>query len=114
MKSTQQALALMGVARRPVLTEQWLIDRLPDAHEALLCQYRQSGMTEQAVGDALGLDKGHQSRVLNGGAHFPTRKLRALQDVTGSVAMAQWLADRAGYRLVKKEAHEMPHWSQQA
>jgi len=96
---TQRTMPLVGEARRPALADKALIERLPDAHQAVLLQIQLSGLTDETVCDALGMDKGHFSRCRTGSAHFPTRKLGDLQDLCGNTALAQYLAHRAGCEL---------------
>lgn len=95
----QQKLAVMGETRKTSLADRELIERCPTAHQAALLQIQLSGLTDESVCDSLGIDKGHFSRMRTGTAHFPTRKLGALQDLCGNAALAQWLARAAGYEL---------------
>lgn len=100
----QRTMPLAGEARRPVLADRALIERLPDAHQAVLLQIQLSGLTDEYVCDVLRMDKGHFSRCRTATAHFPTRKLALLQDVCGNTALAQYLAHRAGYDLKERDA----------
>lgn len=100
----QTELAVIGETRKPSLADRDLITRCPDSHQAVLLQIQLSGLTDEYVCDALGMDKGHFSRCRTGTAHFPTRKLGELQDLTGNTALAQFLAHRAGFDLRKVDA----------
>jgi hypothetical protein len=51
------------------------------------------------IAEALGIDKGHWTRIMQGGAHFPTNKLRALQYVCGNWAPLQYQTWEAGFEM---------------
>lgn len=95
----QTELAVVGETRQTSLADRELIERCPTAHQAALLQIQLSGLTDESICDELGIDKGHFSRMRTGSAHFPTRKLGALQELCGNAALAQWLARQAGFEL---------------
>lgn len=97
--TSQRTMPLAGEARRPALVDRALIGRCPNAHQAVLLQIQLSGLTDEAICDELGMDKGHFSRCRTASAHFPTAKLGRLQELCGNTALAQWLAAQAGMEL---------------
>ena len=51
------------------------------------------------IAEQLGIDRGHWTRMMQGQAHFPTNKLKALMEVCGNYAPMQWLAGATGFEL---------------
>lgn len=81
-----------GVAemRQPVLVEPALIRMCKDELEAVNLCIDMSRMSDEALCERLGIDKGHFSRIRKGRAHFPTAKRLALMWLAGNWAPIQY------------------------
>lgn len=51
------------------------------------------------IAETLGIDKGHWTRIMQGQAHFPTNKLRALQYACGNWAPLQFQNWESGFEM---------------
>lgn len=58
-------------------------------------------LSNQAVCDELGIDKGHWSRIMQGRAYFPNSKLPDLMRLCGNIAPLQYLASAMGYQIMR-------------
>jgi hypothetical protein len=58
-----------------------------------------SHVKHYALAEALGVDRGHWTRMMQGQAHFPTNKLGLLMEKCGNYAPMQFLAREAGFEL---------------
>lgn len=61
-----------------------------------------SGHTHEFLGEKLGIDKGHFSRIMQGKAWFPDTKRIDLMNLCGNRAPAQFDAVMTGCDLVEK------------
>jgi plasmid maintenance system antidote protein VapI len=67
-----------------------------------------SKYTHTTVAKKLGVDPGHWTRMMQGGAHFPTNKIKALMDVCRNYAPLQWLNMQMGMEMYENpEAMEL-------
>ena len=55
------------------------------------------------VGDELGIDPGHMTRIMQGRAHFPDSKSCDLMRLCGNIAPMQYEAQAMGYQLSQDE-----------
>lgn len=95
----QRQIPLLAEARTPELVDPALIERLDSEDEAILLCVHLSRLSHEAVCSRLGIDKGHWSRILQGRAHFPTRKRLSLMQLCGNLAPIQYEALRSGLSL---------------
>lgn len=95
----QTEMPVHGATRSPAFVDRALIQKCPNAHQAVLLQIQLSGLTDESICDDLRMDRGHFSRCRTATAHFPTAKLGRLQELCGNTALAQWLAMQAGCEL---------------
>lgn len=58
-----------------------------------------SKYTHTTVAKKLGIDPGHWTRMMQGGAHFPTNKIKALMEVCRNYAPLQWLNLHMGMQM---------------
>lgn len=58
-----------------------------------------SGLSGEYLADALGIDKGHWSRIRSGRAHFPAKKRLRLMELCGNLLPLQFEAQKMGFRL---------------
>lgn len=70
--------------------------------EALNLCMNLSHLSDEAIRDHLGIDKGHFSRIRKGRGNFPPNKRVALMDFCGNLAPVQYEAWRVGRELVER------------
>lgn len=99
----QQKLRLIGEVRTPRFADADLIAGLPTFRSALRHAVNRSGIDQEAVAEALGIDPASFSRMIreprNVAARpreFPHEKLPDFYAVTGSLAPLQWACSRIG------------------
>lgn len=95
----QFKLALPGVGVRPpgaafTLNQARAIGSMQGALEMSM---RCSGLLAKDFQLALGLDKGHWSRIENGDAPFPLQKLDQFMTIAGNEIPLIWSAERRGW-----------------
>ena len=71
--------------------------------EALNLCMNLSNMSDEAIRDHLGIDKGHFSRIRKGRGNFPPNKRVALMQLCGNLAPVQYEALRMGYALQEQD-----------
>lgn len=76
-----------------------VIRHCEDLLDAVRLAVHMSNYSHEHICGQLGIDKGHWSRIMQGRAHFPTNKFRALMELSGSLAPLQFLAYSMGYTL---------------
>jgi hypothetical protein len=99
----QRQLPMLGEVKRPELVNSELLSKLEDEHDAVLLCIHLSKLSHEYICGALGIDKGHWSRIVQGRAHFPTRKRIALMRLCGNYAPVQFEAATIGYKLFPDE-----------
>jgi len=70
--------------------------------EALNLCMNLSNLSDEAIRDSLGIDKGHFSRIRKGRGNFPPNKRVALMELCGNLAPVQYEAWRVGRDLVER------------
>lgn len=84
---------MLGEVRKPDHVEVRLLRQCQTMLEAVhLCIQMSRGLKHYALADALGIDRGHWTRMMQGHAHFPLNKLSDLMARCGNYAPLQWLA----------------------
>lgn len=88
----------LAVVGKPQPLPDDIVRRCKDAREALLLviDQRVPKRTEGDVAALIGMSKQHFSKVLLGKGHFPTAKIRALQEVCGNLAFTQYMNMECG------------------
>lgn len=99
----RQLSPFLGELQKPSLAEPALVSRCGDEHDAVLLCIHLSKLPHEYISRALGIDKGHWSRIVQGRAHFPTRKRIALMRLCGNYAPIQYEANVIGYKLFADE-----------
>lgn len=94
--SNQRQIPILGEARQPSLVPCDLIGRCADEHEAVLLCVHLSKLSNETICGALGIDKGHWSRMMQGRASLPSRKRLELMRLCGNLAPIQFEAMQAG------------------
>ncbi len=92
----------VGEARRPELADWSLIKKCSSRLDAIRLCIQLSALSNEAVGDLLGIDKGNFSRMMNGRANFPDAKSVKLMELCGNYAPLQYEAWACGFELVDK------------
>lgn len=70
--------------------------------EALNLCMNLSNLSDEAIREKLGIDKGHFSRIRKGRGNFPPNKRVALMELCGNLAPVQYEAWRVGRDLVER------------
>lgn len=76
--------------RDPILVDEKILRMCHDELDAVNLCIDMSRMSDEALCERLGIDKGHFSRIRKGRAHFPTRKRLALMQLAGNYAPLQY------------------------
>lgn len=87
----QPMLSLAPEPLRPEVSDEQ-VRQLPGFQRAITYMIDGSGLTDFEVACALGIDKGHMSRVRHGSAHFPTDKILGCMQLCESDIPLRWLA----------------------
>lgn len=105
--SYQSQLRLIGEVREPRLADPEVVERLPTFRAALRFAINHSGLDQEEVALALGIDCGDFSRMVKEPKHANARprnlqssKLAAFSRITGSLAPQQWLCLQVGMEPV--------------
>jgi len=88
------------VTREPEMVPQALIEKCRNRLDAIRLCIQLSGYTNETICDALGIDKGHFSRMMKGRANFPDKKSVELIHLCGNRAPTQYEAWATGCELV--------------
>jgi hypothetical protein len=89
----------VGEVRPPRKVDEALVRSCSCLLDAVLLCIQLSRRKHYDLATALGIDKGHWSRILQGQAHFPTNKLRALQYQCENWAPLQFQNWEAGFEM---------------
>lgn len=100
----QGSLPLLSAMTAPKELPSELVMQCRSHLDAIRLCIHASNMSNQAVCDELGIDKGHWSRILQGRAHFPSSKEPDLMRLCGNVAPLQYLAGAMGYQITKDDS----------
>jgi hypothetical protein len=95
----QGEMPWLGETKKPSLVEPFLVESCKDELMALNRCIDLSSLTDEYLSGALGIDKGHWSRIRKGRAHFPARKRLKLMELAGNLLPLQYEAWRMGFDL---------------
>lgn len=98
----QREMPFVAVVKGPQEVPLEFIKACKSELEALNLCINLSGMSAEAIGDKLGIDKGHFSRITKGRGNFPTNKRIQLMELCGNLAPAQYEAWKVGRDLVER------------
>jgi hypothetical protein len=93
----------MGVMRSPTKVPNEFIKACHSELEALNLCMNLSNLSDEAIRDHLGIDKGHFSRIRKGRGNFPPNKRVALMQLCGNLAPVQYEAHRVGFSLQEND-----------
>ncbi len=99
---SQREMPLMAEMRRPEDVPAELVSHCKDELAALNLCMNLSNLSDEAIREALGIDKGHFSRLRKGRGNFPSNKRLDLMALCGNRAPAQYEAYRLNCDLVDK------------
>jgi predicted XRE-type DNA-binding protein len=95
----QIPMRMMAAVPEPKKVEDWQLATCNDLLDAIHVCIHLSRMKHYDIAEQLGIDRGHWTRMMQGQAHFPTRKLGQLMKVCGNYAPMQFLARESGFQL---------------
>lgn len=102
----------LGLARPPKRTDDppmEVIARIPNRRGARKMALQWSGLLDNEVADALGIDHGQWSRIMNGKAHFPDEKHHEFNQVVGNKIVTMYDAYQEGCELTPLESELERH-----
>jgi len=101
--SYQQSLRLIGEVRTPAMADPDIVLRLPTFRAALRYAINHSGLDQESIATALGINPGDFSRMVREPKHenarlrvLPPEKLAHFASITGSYVALQWLSSQVG------------------
>lgn len=95
----QREIPLLSVMRTPQNVPVELVRACRNELDSLNLCMNLSGLSDEAIRDALVIDKGHFSRLRKGRGNFPPNKRIALMELCGNRAPAQYEAMRLNCEL---------------
>lgn len=95
----QREIPMFSVTRKPAAIGPELVDHAGDMLDAVRLCVQLSNLSNETICDALGIDPGHWTRMMQGRASLQLRKLPDLMRVCGNLAPLQYLAREMGYEL---------------
>lgn len=100
----QRELPILGNVKRDLeLVSDELLDKCKSRLDAIRLCVQLSGMSNQYLSEALRIDKGHFTRIMQGRAHFPDCKSLDLMQTCGNYAPMQFEVRAMGYVLSRDE-----------
>lgn len=99
---SQREMPFVAVVKAPQEVPLEFIKACKSELDALNLCINLSGMSAEAIGDKLGIDKGHFSRITKGRGNFPTNRRVQLMELCGNLAPAQYEAWKVGRDLVER------------
>jgi len=99
---SQREMAFLTEARKAVDVPIEFVRACKDELEALNLCINLSNLSDESIREALGIDKGHFSRMRKGRGNFPARKRLHLMAICGNRAPAQFEALHLHCDLVEK------------
>ncbi len=95
----QREITILSAVERPRPADAYLVNAATDMCHAVRLAIQTSRLSDTTVCDALGIDKGHFSRMMKGKANFPLNKLPDLMVLCGTLLPAQVLARDMGLQM---------------
>lgn len=94
-------MPFLGECKKGQLVADSLIHKCQHRLDAIRLCVQLSGLSHEYIGDQLGIDKGHFSRIMQGKANFPDAKSIQLMVLCGNYAPMQYEAWATGFELFK-------------
>lgn len=95
----QIPLRLLAEMPKPHKVDDMYVAKCNDLLDAIHLCVHLSRLPHYALAERLGIDRGHWTRIMQGQAHFPTRKLGQLMQLCGNYAPMQFMARESGFQL---------------
>jgi hypothetical protein len=99
---SQRHLPLLTEVKGPQEVPLEFIKACNSELEALNLCMNLSNLSDEAIRDHLGIDKGHFSRIRKGRGNFPPNKRVCLMNLCGNIAPVQYEAWRLGRDIVER------------
>jgi hypothetical protein len=99
---SQREMPFVAVVKGPQEVPLEFIKACKSELEALNLCMNLSHLSDEAIREHLGIDKGHFSRIRKGRGNFPPNKRVALMDYCGNLAPVQYEAWKVGRDLVER------------
>ena len=103
----QTQIPILSAIPAPNTVDPDVIDHCQNALDSVRLCVHLSNFSHERICDALGIDRGHWSRIMQGRAHFPTNKLVDLQRLCGNTAPTQYLAAQFGWQLAERKQRQI-------
>ena len=100
----QRQMPFMAEVRPPKKVEDSLIRACDSLLDAIHLCVHLSKRKHYDIAESLGIEKGHWTRIMQGTAHFPPNKMRALQFLCGNWAPLQFQNWEAGFEMYENPA----------
>jgi hypothetical protein len=97
---SQREMPCMSVMRSPAEVNPAFVAACRNELDSLNLCMNLSGLSDEAIRDALVIDKGHFSRIRKGRGNFPPNKRIALMELCGNRAPVQYEALRLNCEVV--------------
>lgn len=101
---TQREMPWLSLLKGPAVLDDSLMETATDMLEAVQLCAQKSRMKNEQLRKALCVTKGHMTKIMQGNASLPLRKLPEMMEMAGNIAPLQYLARRMGYELVDASA----------
>ncbi len=108
VSSPQREMPMLAQMEAPGRVREDIIAQCDTLLDAIHICIQLSKYTHTTVAKKLGIDPGHWTRMMQGRAHFPTNKIKALMQVCRNMAPLQWLNMQMGQQMYENpEALEL-------
>lgn len=95
----QREIPILSEMPRPARVDESLVAHAGDLLVAVQMCVQLSGLSNETICDALAIDPGHWTRMMQGRASLPLRKLPDLMRLCGNLAPLQWLNRSMGFDM---------------
>lgn len=92
-------MRLLAEMPKPFKVEPHYLATCKDLLDAIHLCVHMSRLPHYTIAERLGIDRGHWTRIMQGQAHFPTRKMSLLMQICGNYAPMQFMARETGFEL---------------
>ena len=99
LSSVDQLELPIGRSAKPHPVDVSAILKQPNLLRAISLCIQLSGLDEKEIYMALGIDKGHWTRIMQGEGHFPPNKIDPLMDLCGNEVPLIWQNYKRGYEM---------------
>jgi hypothetical protein len=97
----QREMPFLGQCKKGQMVNEELIRQCRHRLDAIRLCIQLSGLSNEYIGECLGIDKGHFTRIMQGKAWFPDTKSIDLMTLCGNYAPLQYEAWATGFELFK-------------